>query len=603
MARRHEALLFARSKTTQQSNATQHSARTAAWLVEATKVVHKTAYWGQISLGSPPQEFKVIFDTGSGNLILPAVACVDQGCEPHRKYDPGASSTGSPIENEHGETASEVTFGTGEVAGDFYKDRLCLGEELCINDARFIAANRMSPSPFHDIPFDGIMGLAFLDLSMGKGFNIVDDLTQQASAAGAGQFSFFVSDGDDSEVTFGGYRPERLASDIVWAPVKVESWWQVGIDDIAFNNKPQNLCNGQCQVAVDTGTSMLAGPTELVDKLSSMVNAKEDCSNFEQLPNIGFQIGGAVLNLRPDDYMDKSSSGCSFSLMALDVPPPKGPVFIFGDPFLRRFVTIYDRTKPAVGFAVAKHDSMDEAAAAQLIAHIDGKPLPSTEARAPSSSVVSMHLDAGLMEGDSGERGDAGADAPTSEPDAAQPAEHAPSVDAEKPAVTDASTEGSQPVVQAPSSQPVEQASVESTSAGTAEADKSTVQASQSGDIATGLTVDEAASSRTTMAIAPDTAAAEKPSLGLVTADSLLDGKDLASLEGAMSSYNGVVGGESDGEAPPSTGAPERRLRAPQAASALRATMFDILDGQSFIQKPEVQTQRLFSVKLHHDRR
>merc|ERR1719213_100497 len=74
------------------------------------------------------------------------------------------------------------------------------------------------------------------------------------------------------------------------------------------------------------------------------------------LPTIGFKLGNKVLNLSPDDYMDKSANDCSFSVMSLDVPPPKGPLFIFGDPFLRRFVTVYDRSVPRVGFAVAKHD-------------------------------------------------------------------------------------------------------------------------------------------------------------------------------------------------------------------------------------------------------
>jgi len=153
---------------------------------------------------------------------------------------------------------------------------------------------------------------------------------------------------------------------------------------------------------VDTGTSMLAGPSDLVEKLSGMVNAKEDCSNFDQLPNLGFKIGDTVLNLRPDDYMDRSASGCSFSLMALDVPPPKGPVFIFGDPFLRRFVTIYDRSKPAVGFAVAKHDGiMDEASASQLIAHIGAQQAPMSAAESSSigASALTLHLDAGNMNG------------------------------------------------------------------------------------------------------------------------------------------------------------------------------------------------------------
>merc|ERR1719162_2636509 len=125
-----------------------------------------------------------------------------------------------------------------------------------------------------------------------------------------------------------------------------------------------------CQVAVDTGTSMLAGPSDLVDKLTTKLGAKDDCSNFHELPNIGFKIGDKVLNLSPDDYMDKSSGDCSFSVMSLDVPPPKGPLFIFGDPFLRRFVTIYDRSGPRVGFAVAKHRNMDESAASKIISRV-----------------------------------------------------------------------------------------------------------------------------------------------------------------------------------------------------------------------------------------
>merc|ERR1740139_268034 len=149
-----------------------------------------------------------------------------------------------------------------------------MGETLCF-DAKFIAADKMTTEPFQSIPFDGIMGLGFQNLSMGSGFNIVDDLVEKGSIpGGASQFSFYVTDGEDSEVTFGGYRAERLASDIVWAPVKVESWWQVAIDDITFNNKPKNLCDGECQVAVDTGTSMLAGPTDLVDRLTRLVHAK-----------------------------------------------------------------------------------------------------------------------------------------------------------------------------------------------------------------------------------------------------------------------------------------------------------------------------------------
>lgn len=398
MARRSEALLFTREAS--------HAHRRVALSHRAhldleTQRVHKTAYWGSMSLGTPPQYFKVIFDTGSGNLIVPSSDCTVPGCAPHKKYSRKDSSTASEVTNEKGEGSSEITFGTGQISGDFIEDQLCIGDSLCI-DARFIAADQETTEPFQEIPFDGIMGLGFNDLSMGAGFNIVDDLVAKGTLPD-GQFSFYLTDGGDSEVTFGGYRPEQMASDILWANVKIQSYWQVAIDDITFNNQPKHLCNGGggCQVAVDTGTSMLAGPSELVDKLSDMVDAKSDCSNYNNLPTIGFQIGDRVLNLKPDDYMDSATNDCSFSLMALDVPPPKGPLFIFGDPFLRRFVTIFDRQNARVGFAVAKHSDDSSTPAAELISQVGsvvgdpGRP----PAKEPSPSAVDLHLDSGLMGG------------------------------------------------------------------------------------------------------------------------------------------------------------------------------------------------------------
>jgi phytepsin len=148
------------------------------------------------------------------------------------------------VTNERGEGSSEISFGTGQIAGDFFRDKMCIGNTLCI-DSSFIAADRETTEPFQSIPFDGIMGLGFKDLSMGDGFNIVDDLNAKGQLP-HGQISFYLTDDGDSEVTFGGYKPEYLASDIVWAPVKKESYWQVSIDDITFDNQPKSLCGGGC---------------------------------------------------------------------------------------------------------------------------------------------------------------------------------------------------------------------------------------------------------------------------------------------------------------------------------------------------------------------
>merc|ERR1719387_2193808 len=417
----------------------------------AMEVVHKTAYWGTLKMGTPAQEFKVIFDTGSGNLILPAKSCDMPGCNAHKKYDPSQSSSASQVTNEKGEGSTEISFGTGQIEGDYYQDQLCIGDSSLCAQARFIAASEQSPEPFQETPFDGIMGMGFKDLSMGQGFNIVDDLNDSGQLP-QGTFAVYLSDDGQSEITFGGYRPELLASDVVWADVDHESYWQVAVDDITFNNEPSGLCQGRCQVAVDTGTSMLAGPSDLVDKLSDRVKSKDDCSNFVMLPTLGFKIGDKVLNLSPDDYMDKSPGDCSFSLMALDVPPPKGPLFIFGDPFLRRFVTIYDRSGPRVGFAVAKQGNMDDSQAGSIIATVAGAAATTQTSPASGGSnpqAVDVNLDSGMMTGDS-HAYDSPAPAPV-EAAAPTPATDTPTSAAEPAATGSDYASWSAPVTQAAS--------------------------------------------------------------------------------------------------------------------------------------------------------
>jgi hypothetical protein len=135
-----------------------------------------------------------------------------------------------------------------------------------------------------------------------------------------------------------------------------------------------------------------------------LLKVESDCSNYNSLPRLGFKLGDKILNLRPDDYVDRSSSSsCDFSLMALDVPPPKGPVFIFGDPFLRRFVTIFDRKESRVGFAVAKQ-SGDTGSYDDIITTVGGghADVGSSASAVDLSQATSLVLDGGMMTSDSG---------------------------------------------------------------------------------------------------------------------------------------------------------------------------------------------------------
>merc|ERR1711957_987743 len=43
----------------------------------------------------------------------------------------------------------------------------------------------------------------------------------------------------------------------------------------------------------------------------------------------------------------------------IDVPRPRGPIFVFGEYFLRKFYTVFDRDRNVMGFSVANHNAKD----------------------------------------------------------------------------------------------------------------------------------------------------------------------------------------------------------------------------------------------------
>jgi len=360
-----------------------------------TLIAYKTAYFGQIQLGSPtPQIFTVVFDTGSGHLILPSQNCESDTCMMHRRYNRADSGTavhidhkGTPIEDEtKAPHQVSITFGSGQVTGDFVQDSVCLGPSAdSCTDLRVVLANKMSAEPFGLFNFDGVLGLGLGALTLAPEFSFFGQMSAQNPSM-LGRFSVFIARNDDgqSSIAFGGHDEEKAASTVLWAPVAMPElgYWQVGIKRMLIGDTVIHECEeGACRAILDTGTSLLGVPRLLSRSMHrTLARAVPESLRGEGLPEadcrdipgelISFELAGpdgAVVSLGAEDYSrpkpynmtaPNSTLGwepvCRSLLLPVDMKEPIGPmVFIWGEPVLRKYYTIYDWANKQVGFSTA----------------------------------------------------------------------------------------------------------------------------------------------------------------------------------------------------------------------------------------------------------
>lgn len=355
-------------------------------------VSYKTAYFGRIFVGAPePQNFTVVFDTGSGHFFLPSTACDTESCRRHNRYDFSASKSAKAIDHTGQEVTADagerdqvaITFGTGEVSGDFVQETFCLtkhagGFEDLPQDCttvRVIAATQMTQEPFTSFEFDGVIGLGLASLAVDPAFSVFEQLSRNPKFVP--QFGYFLSERDEvpSEVCFGGHDERRLASELRWSPVhKPElGFWQVKVLSVTVGNQKLPLCDGGCVAIADTGTSLLGAPRQAAQQLHRLLARKVpeaasdlDCRDFTG-PDIVFELeGGVTLVIGPREYsraapMQVTRAGmpaqvvCRASLLPVDQSPALGSkAFILGEPMLRKYYTVYDWQQQQVGFALSK---------------------------------------------------------------------------------------------------------------------------------------------------------------------------------------------------------------------------------------------------------
>jgi saccharopepsin len=258
-----------------------------------------------------------------------------------------------------------------------FQDRLALencGSANCksVNNYFLIGATcvRGENDVFAISPFDGVMGLGFPELGVHGTSPFVAELARQGLLESSKQFFSFYLKGEEgnsgSRFSVGQLDSGSYVGDLVYHDVIPGSkHWSIRLNSISVGGKDiPLLCGAQsCPAVPDTGTSLITAPADVIDRLTEHIgNIKQDCSNIDRLPNIVFKIDQTNYELSPHDYVfkevgDDGSVSCFEGYYGMNMPPSLGPnsnrMFILGDSFLRRYFSVYDLNRRAVGLAKA----------------------------------------------------------------------------------------------------------------------------------------------------------------------------------------------------------------------------------------------------------
>jgi len=318
-------------------------------------------YYGPVEIGTPPQKFNVVFDTGSSNLWIPSKSCalLNIACKLHSKYDSSKSST--YVKNG---TTFAIQYGSGSLSGFTSQDTVTLGS-VSVPNVLFAEAVKEPGVAFIAAHFDGILGFGYPEISV----NGMTPFFQAALASGAikeAKFAFSLakdaSASSGGELALGGVDSSKYTGDFTYTPITIKGYWQFAVASVSVGGAS---FAGETKAIADTGTSLLAIPkaslTSLLTKFPAgavkPLAAGEytvDCSKTSSLPTLSFSIGGKDFTLEGSEYVLSVSGECLLGITGIDVPAPRGPLWILGDVFLRKYYTVFDYGNNQIGFATAK---------------------------------------------------------------------------------------------------------------------------------------------------------------------------------------------------------------------------------------------------------
>ncbi|KAJ2160148.1 aspartic proteinase precursor [Coemansia sp. RSA 552] len=297
------------------------------------------SYYGEIQLGTPPQKFRVVFDTGSSDFWIPAVECDSSACISHSRFNHSVS---------HSYVMSHVPFslmyGAGGLIGQVGVDTMRLGG-VSVPQVYVGLATHVDRF-FHTARFDGVFGLEFPGLSRTQSQPPLYAMVQEGLLEKP-MFSFWMREGKEGrhaggEVVLGGVNAKRFEGRARTIPIVRKMYWEVELNGLLINDYPVPSIASQTAI-IDTGASLIVLPAIDANAVNQFLGAVPLFDEYGlyaidyhrgNKPVVKFMLAGEPFDIHPSHYILPVGKGRCVTVFAASTGPDLSR-WVIGNTFLR----------------------------------------------------------------------------------------------------------------------------------------------------------------------------------------------------------------------------------------------------------------------------
>uniref|UniRef100_A0A1I7TQS9 Peptidase A1 domain-containing protein n=1 Tax=Caenorhabditis tropicalis TaxID=1561998 RepID=A0A1I7TQS9_9PELO len=316
-------------------------------------------YMGNITVGTPDQNFIVVLDTGSANLLIPGTNCTTY-CENKRLFNEKDSTTYISTNKPW-----QIKYASGDAYGVLGIDTVKIGgsgeDQLAIPNSYLGIADTVG-SDFKWSPKEGVFGLAFTALAVD---GITPPLINAINLGLLDQPIFTTWFGQRGALgtaasgafTYGALDRTHCGPVIGYVPLTNARHFQFQATGFSLGSY---ISTTTYEVITDTATSFLCGPQAAIDNLAKAAGATWDPTN--QVYNIPcnadagpikMKIGDFNYVIRANNYiLQIDVNSCLFAAIPQSYTG-FGPAWILGGPFMRQYCNVHDIGQKRVGFSLS----------------------------------------------------------------------------------------------------------------------------------------------------------------------------------------------------------------------------------------------------------